>query len=158
MLNSKDFGDIENSFYLVGLISSFDNSLQATADTVFKEISWKQSLFINCMVFFENPPTIIEVAQVVGCSHQNATKMLKRLENQGFIEFVRDQKDRRKQRIILTKKANAFKEKYNQISNELIKKIFAGVNSEEVKAAIKVISRLSENISNIGGNSNEENK
>lgn len=37
-----DFTGIESSYFLLGLLSAFDNRFQAFADKSIKEISWKQ--------------------------------------------------------------------------------------------------------------------
>ena len=37
-----DFQEIESPFFLLGLISAFENRYQAKADNFFEEISWKQ--------------------------------------------------------------------------------------------------------------------
>ena len=36
------FDGIDSSFFLIGLLSAFDNRYQAKADSFFEEISWKQ--------------------------------------------------------------------------------------------------------------------
>ena len=36
-----DFSGIELSYFLLGLLSAFDNRFQALADSMMKEISWK---------------------------------------------------------------------------------------------------------------------
>ena len=37
-----DFNGIESPYFLIGLLSAFDNRFQAAADRTMKEISWKQ--------------------------------------------------------------------------------------------------------------------
>ena len=37
-----DFSGIPAPFFLLGLLSAFDHSYQATADAFFGELSWKQ--------------------------------------------------------------------------------------------------------------------
>ena len=37
-----DFTGIEHSYFLLGLLSAFDNRFQAIADSTMQEISWKQ--------------------------------------------------------------------------------------------------------------------
>ena len=37
-----DFTGIELSYFLLGLLSAFDNRFQAVADSTMKEVSWKQ--------------------------------------------------------------------------------------------------------------------
>ena len=37
-----NFTGIESSYFLLGLLSAFENRFQAMADSAMKEISWKQ--------------------------------------------------------------------------------------------------------------------
>ena len=37
-----DFTGIRSSYFLLGLLSAFENRFQAVADSAMKEISWKQ--------------------------------------------------------------------------------------------------------------------
>ena len=39
-----NFTGIESSYFLLGLLSAFENRFQAMADSTMKEISWKQFL------------------------------------------------------------------------------------------------------------------
>ena len=43
------FDGIDSSFFLIGLLSAFDNRYQAKADSFFEEISWKQFFAIICI-------------------------------------------------------------------------------------------------------------
>ena len=47
--NRLDFEGIPSSYYLLGLMSAFENRFQAMADNVMKEISWKQFFAIVCI-------------------------------------------------------------------------------------------------------------
>ena len=44
-----DFTGIEQSYFLLGLLSAFDNRFQAVADGTMQEISWKQFFAIICI-------------------------------------------------------------------------------------------------------------
>ena len=44
-----DFTGIELSYFLIGLLSAFENRFQAVADSAMKEISWKQFFAIICI-------------------------------------------------------------------------------------------------------------
>lgn len=37
-----DFSGISSAYFLIGLLSAFENRFQAVADSAMKEISWKQ--------------------------------------------------------------------------------------------------------------------
>lgn len=46
--DNVNFTGIESSYFLLGLLSAFENRFQAMADSTMKEISWKQ-FFCNHM-------------------------------------------------------------------------------------------------------------
>ena len=47
-----DFTGIESSYFLLGLLSAFDNRFQAMADKLIREISWKQFFAITFNIGF----------------------------------------------------------------------------------------------------------
>ena len=109
MQNDKiDFSGIAPSYFLIGLLSAFDNRFQAMADKAIKIISWKQFFTIICIQLCKEPPTLKELSMIMGSSHQNVKTILNKLEKKGFVKFAPDQHDRRKQRILLTEECLAF--------------------------------------------------
>ncbi len=82
--------------FLLGLLSAFDNRYQAAADAYFKEMTWKQFFAIICINLCKEPPTLNELSDIMGSSHQNVKQILLKLEKKGFISTVPDEKDKRK--------------------------------------------------------------
>ncbi|MBR3278037.1 MAG: MarR family transcriptional regulator [Lachnospiraceae bacterium] len=145
--NRLDFEGIPSSYYLLGLLSAFENRFQAMADSMMKEISWKQFFAIICISMCKEPPTIKELSDVLGSSHQNVKQILIKLEDKGFVEFREDESDKRKQRVVLTKKCMRFCEKNNDMSIKIMSKMFEGVPEKDIKTTIKTITRIEKNIS-----------
>ena len=56
--NPVNFGDMDHTFFLIGLLNQFVNRFQAAGDRFFKDISWKQSFVLICIRLFERPPTL----------------------------------------------------------------------------------------------------
>ena len=75
-----DFTGIELSYFLLGLLSAFENRFQAVADNAMKEISWKQFFAIICINMCKSTPTVKELAEIMGSSHQNVKQILLKLE------------------------------------------------------------------------------
>ena len=141
-----DFAGIPSSYYLLGLLSAFENRFQAMADSMMKEISWKQFFAIICINICKEPPTIKELSDVLGSSHQNVKQILIKLEGKGFVEFREDADDKRKQRIVLTKKCQKFCEKNNDMSIRIMAKMFEGVPEKDIQTTIKTITRIEKNL------------
>ena len=148
-MNMVKFGEMPPQPFMLGLLSAFDNRFQACADKFFKEITWKQFFAIICINICKENPTINELAEVMGSSHQNVKQILLKLESKEFVTMIPDEKDKRKQRIVLTKKCMDFCESNDAQSQEIIWKIFDGINEDQLVIAIKTIMQMERNISNL---------
>ena len=151
-LNNVEFGDMPPQAFLLGLLSAFDNRYQAAADAYFKEITWKQFFAIICINLCKEAPTINELSDVMGSSHQNVKQILLKLEKKGFISMISDEKDKRKQRIIVTDFAREFLENNDnngQQSQYVIGRIFEGVDEKSLITTIQTIMKMERNLSKI---------
>lgn len=148
-MDMVNFGEMPPQAFLLGLLSTFDNRYQACADKFFKEITWKQFFAIICINICKEPPTINDLSEVMGSSHQNVKQILLKLENKEFITMIPDEKDKRKQRIILTKKCMDFCDKNDEQSKEIIGKLFEGIPEEQLVIAIQTIMQMERNISDL---------
>ena len=110
-MGKVEFGQMPPQAFLLGLLSAFDNRYQASADSFMKEITWKQFFAIICINLCKEPPTINELSDIMGSSHQNVKQILLKLEKKGFVSFFTDGKDKRKLRILVTDECRSFLEK-----------------------------------------------
>ena len=141
-----DFTGIELSYFLVGLLSAFENRFQAVADKTMGEISWKQFFALICTSLCKESPTIKELAEIMGSSHQNVKQILLKLEKKGFVDIVVDEKDKRKQRVVLTQYCKEFCEKNNEVAGISMQKMFAGIQEEHLKVTIQTIMQMEDNL------------
>ena len=132
--------------FLIGLLSAFENRFQAVADSFFEEITWKQFFAIICINLCRESPTINELSEVMGSSHQNVKQILLKLEKKGFVEMIADEKDRRKQRIVTTKKCEDFCKSNDRESEIQMNKIFEGISQEQLITTIQTISQMERNL------------
>lgn len=148
-MDKVEFGDMPPQAFLLGLLSAFDNRYQAAADAFFKEITWKQFFAIICINLCREAPTINELSDVMGSSHQNVKQILLRLEKKGFVSTIADAKDKRKQRIIVTDEARTFLEKNDnngQQSQYIIGRIFEGIDEKSLMNTIQTIMKMERNL------------
>ena len=151
-MDKVEFGDMPPQAFLLGLLSAFDNRYQAAADAFFKEITWKQFFAIICINLCREAPTINELSDVMGSSHQNVKQILLRLEKKGFVSTIVDKKDKRKQRIIVTDEARTFLEKNDnngQQSQYIIGRIFEGIDEKSLMNTIQTIMKMERNLSKL---------
>lgn len=144
-----DFNGIESSYFLLGLLSAFDNRFQAVADKTMEEISWKQFFVIICINLCKENPSLKELAEIMGSSHQNVKQILLKLEKKGFVTMYEDPKDKRKQRIGLTESCMEFCEKNHEISSQIMKKMFDGISEEQLKTTIQTIIQIENNLKDV---------
>lgn len=144
-----DFTGIELSYFLLGLLSAFENRFQAVADGTMKEISWKQFFAIICVNLCKDSPTVKELAEIMGSSHQNVKQILLKLEKKGFVSIIVDEKDKRKQRIYLTNYCSQFCSENDEITANIMKKMFAGVSEEQLQVTIQTIIQIEDNLKEI---------
>lgn len=151
LLNGKelDFTGMESSFFLVGLISAFENRYQAKADSFFEDISWKQFFAIICINLCHESPTIKQLAEVMGSSHQNVKQILNKLEQKGYVRISSDEADKRKQRVYLTEKTMKFCETHDEESKVIVHKIFEGIQEEEIQIVIQTLMKMEKNLERI---------
>lgn len=141
-----DFAGIELSYFLLGLLSAFDNRFQAVADNAMKEISWKQFFAIICINMCKSSPTVKELAEIMGSSHQNVKQILLKLEKKGFVRIAVDENDKRKQRIELTQYCRDFCAKNDEMSANIMKQMFEGISYEQLQMTIQTIIQMEDNL------------
>lgn len=141
-----DTNNMGMSSYFIGLVNQFNNRFQSVADAMFEEISWKQEFFLRCVTLFHEPPTIKDMSELIGCSHQNAKQILSKLEKSGLVKITQDQNDRRKQRIVTTEKAALLLVKYTEQSAKAKADVFADIELEDLQAAIRVLTTLNDKL------------
>ncbi|MBQ8789737.1 MAG: MarR family transcriptional regulator [Ruminiclostridium sp.] len=144
-----DFSGIESSYFLIGLLSAFDNRFQAMADSMMEEISWKQFFAIICINMYNGKPTVKELAEIMGSSHQNVKQILIKLEKKGFVSIATDETDKRKQRIELTEYCREFCERNDETSMNIMKTMFSGISEEQLQTTIKTIIQIENNLKEI---------
>lgn len=144
-----DFTGVELSYFLIGLLSAFENRFQAVADSAMKEISWKQFFAIICINMCKEKPTVKELTEIMGSSHQNVKQILLKLEKKGFVHITIDERDKRKQRIELTDYSREFCAKNDEIAMNTMKKMFAGVSEEQLQVTIQTIIQIENNLKEI---------
>ena len=151
MLNAKgvDFEGIDMRHFLLGMLSAFDNRYQACADSLIGEITWKQFFAIICLNLCNENPTINELSEIMGSSHQNVKQILLKLEKKGFVAIAVDENDKRKQRIELTDYCRRFCEQNDEITMNIMKKMFDGVSDEQLQTTIQTIIQIEDNLKNL---------
>lgn len=144
-----NFEGIDASLFLLGLLSAFDNRYQAKADNFFEEISWKQFFAIICLNLCNENPTIKELSEIMGSSHQNVKQIWNKLEDKGYIRIDFDKEDKRKQRVFLTEKTRAFCAEHDEGSKKIVEKIFEGIDEKDIQTVIRTFFQMEKNLEEV---------
>ena len=142
MINSMD-----KRFALFGYFFAMSNRLQTVGDRFYEEITCKQFFLMICLRLFENgAPTINELSEIMGCSHQNVKSIAGKLEEKGYLEIRPDSDDARKLRIRLTNKADKLAKKYQKKELDFIDMLFTGISDKQIETTFKTLEKMEENI------------
>ena len=142
MINSMD-----KRFALFGYFFAMSNRLQTVGDRFYEEITCKQFFLMICLRLFENgAPTINELSEIMGCSHQNVKSIAGKLEEKGYLEIRPDSGDARKLRIRLTNKADSLAKKYQKKELDFIDMLFTGISDKQIETTFKTLEKMEENI------------
>lgn len=104
---------------------------------------------IICINLCKNKPTVKELAEIMGSSHQNVKQILLKLEKKGFVHITVDERDKRKQRIELSDYCKDFCSKNQEMTTNIMKKMFAGVSEEQLQVTIQTIIQIEDNLKEI---------
>jgi DNA-binding MarR family transcriptional regulator len=126
--------DRESKYIIFALIFMLSNKLQTIGDSFFAEISTKQWFILLVLGIMEDySPTLSELAEAVGSSHQNVKQLVLKLEQKGFVEITKDNEDARRLRIRATQKSQEFSQQYHEKSNDFMNKLFGQFRPEDLK-------------------------
>lgn len=140
-----------NEKVLFGLFFAFSNRLQVAGDQFYEEITCKQFFLLICLsVFKQYSPSINELSDVMGSSHQNVKQIVNKLEEKGFVRIVVDNDDKRKLRVEMTEKMDSFKERYQQQEIDFMELLYKDVSQEDISITLQTLIKLENNLKKMG--------
>lgn len=90
--------------------------------------------------------SIIELSRLTGLANTTLTSMLDRMEAAELIRRLPDPKDRRKNLIALTEKAEHLKKSYDKVSLEMHEVYFKDFSTEEILEFERYLRRVLDNV------------
>jgi DNA-binding MarR family transcriptional regulator len=145
--NGFEFPYYEDEYMMFGMLFVLGNKLQAVGDSFYDEITSKQWLILIMLeVFGENHPTLNELADAMGSSHQNTKQIILKLETKGYVELYADKKDKRKMRIRRTAKIDDLAQKYKDNEEKFMKKLYRGIDKTSIAVTINTLLDFEKNL------------
>lgn len=137
----------ENQQFIFGSIFLLANKLQLLGDKVTGEITLKQWFLLNIMHQMENQsPNYNDIAEAVGTSRQNISKMISMLENKGMVKLRPSKIDRRAICVILTQKCHDYFLSKENAGNQLLDKLFSVISSEDIEQTALILGNMLRNV------------
>lgn len=120
----------------------FDSLLQEAG---IEEFNGAQGRILYVLWQEDNLP-IIELSKKTGLAKTTLTSMLDRMEEREFLKRVPDSQDRRQLQIVLTDKARALNNSYNEVSGEMSRIFYEGFSDEEIERFEKYLDKILQNL------------
>lgn len=125
------------------------NRLQAIMDSGLEDITAKQWLAITMIDAFPEPPTLKQMSELSGVTHQSMRQIVDRLAEKGFIEVVPDMRDKRAIRIVKTELANEIRTKKAGQDQSFVYRLFDCLTEEETAAYCSALAKLCDRLNEL---------
>lgn len=148
--NGYEFPHYEDEYMMFGMMFVLGNKLQVIGDSFYEEITSKQwFLLLMLEVFGENPPTLNELSDAMGSSHQNTKQIVLKLQTKKYVELYTDEKDKRKMRIRRTPKFDELAQKYEGNQQLFMKQLFCGIDKKKIAITLETLIQFEKNLEEI---------
>jgi DNA-binding MarR family transcriptional regulator len=137
------YSHVDDKYVVFALIFMLSNQLQTIGDSFFKEVSTKQwfvLLVLNIMDGYA--PTLNELSEAVGSSHQNVKQLILKLEQKEYVTLSKDEEDARRLRIKLTSKSQELGQAYHESSAIFMNRLFDSFDKEELSITKAVLEKM----------------
>ena len=149
-LNAKFSGSTEDRKKAIfSTLFIAGNKLQTLFDNHIPEISLKQFMLLSVVRQSEEPLTLTQLGNLLGCSRQNIKKLADVLRKKGFITIQQSPHDTRAMCICPTEKVNNYFINDFSEYQEKLKYLFEVYTDKEIETLFILLSRLYAGIENL---------
>jgi DNA-binding MarR family transcriptional regulator len=144
-----DFDDMPDLQFIFGALLLIANRIDTLLERELSafNVTAKQ-WFISVIIYslFDRPPTISEVARVMGSTHQNVKQIALKLAEKNLLTLEKDEKDRRATRLVPTDYSAEFWAATDTAGASFIGKLFTGLSENDLAAARMALLKLWQNL------------
>lgn len=97
-------------------------------------------------LFIRSPLQMNELAECIGRKKNTVTGIVGTLEERGYCRRDPDPHDARAQLVVLTEKGEAMRRIQHEVSTELLRKAWDGINEQEQISCIKSLDKILHNL------------
>lgn len=135
--------------FVFGSVQIVANKMDTLLERELKEYGLTSKQWFMTVVIensFEQPPTIKEVAKVMGSSHQNVKQVALKLQQKGMVVLEKDNKDSRVTRIRLTEHCQQFANVIATKAARFTQTLFEGIDDQNMAVARIVLQQMMDNL------------
>ncbi len=142
-----NFEGINEKFMIYGMLFSISNRIQTLGDTRFEDITMKQHFMMIVLdMLGESPPSLKEMAEIIGCSYQNVKRMAVALEKNGYLSIVTDFTDKRRLLLKSTGRFQQLAEVKRKATDEFMDMMYRGIPEENLKIVLQTLMQMEQNL------------
>ncbi len=151
-MHTDKTNDIPDDAMIFGLLLIISNTMNTLLEREFKEFDvttkqWFLSETIRSL--FDVPPTLKEVAKVMGSSYQNVKQVAMKLQQKGLLVLEKDKTDARVTRLRMTEQSDAFWKQVNQKGLVFRKNMFMEMEADAISGTRKLLEKMVSNLDEI---------
>lgn len=137
-----DFKNMDKRLIAYVNIFTCANRLQAIMDKGMRDITAKQWLALTMIGAFPEPPTLKDISEISGVTHQSMRQIVDRLEEKGLIEVIPDKKDKRAVRLVRTNAAEEIRARDTERNYGFVFELFSCLGREEAGTFCAALEKL----------------
>jgi DNA-binding MarR family transcriptional regulator len=141
--------NVTEEYGIYGMLFSLSNRIQTIGDRNFKDITLKQQFLMIALEMFEQPPTLKEMGELIGCSYQNVKRMAEHLKKERYIDILQDKSDRRKLLLVSTGKIEKMAEESREATAKFMENLYREIPREDLEITLKTLKKMDQNIGGI---------
>jgi DNA-binding MarR family transcriptional regulator len=151
-MNSNKTKLIPDDAMIFGLLLTISNKMNTLLEREFKEFDvttkqWFLSETINSL--FDSPPTLTEIANAMGSSHQNVKQVAMKLQQKGLLILEKDKKDARSTRLRLPQQSHVFWKRMDPKGETFREKMLKEMDIKDISRTRLLLEKILSNLTEI---------
>ena len=141
--------NIDDRYAIYGMVFSLSNRIQMLGDREFDNITLKQQFLMIALELFDEPPTLKEMGELIGCSYQNVKRMAVHLQKEGYLDMIQDAKDKRKLLLINTGKAEKTAELSGEKIADFMSILYRDIPQQDLRVVLSTLKKMDQNLGGV---------
>lgn len=144
-----NISSVSEEYGIYGMLFSLSNRIQTIGDKEFEDITMKQHFMMIALDMFEQPPTLKEMGELIGCSYQNVKRMAEHLQKERYLNIEKDSTDKRK---LLLKSTGKFEEiacEQRDTTIDFMAKLYKNISREDLATTLRTLMKMDQNIGGV---------